>query len=59
MKHKDIKNRNEDIWVMRKDRYTLREIGEKYGVTKERVRQITEMKKLQEFYRNKENAKTK
>lgn len=33
-------NKYEDIKKMRQQRYTLREIGEKYGVSRERIRQI-------------------
>lgn len=37
---KKLTDRNKQIKRMRKQRYTLREIGEKFGITKVRVRQI-------------------
>ena len=47
LKHKKTKmknpllKRNKEILQMRQNRYKLREIAEKFGVSKERVRQIT------------------
>jgi DNA-directed RNA polymerase sigma subunit (sigma70/sigma32) len=35
-----IKDRNKQILRMRKNRYKLREIGDKFGLTKQRVGQI-------------------
>lgn len=35
-----LNERDYDIMVMRMENYTLKEIGEKYGLTRERVRQI-------------------
>ena len=37
---KNFKQRNKEISKMRENRYTLREIGNKFGISKERVRQI-------------------
>ncbi len=37
---KKLTERNKQIKRMRKQRYTLREIGEKFNITKVRVRQI-------------------
>jgi DNA-directed RNA polymerase sigma subunit (sigma70/sigma32) len=40
MKNQLLK-RNKEIQQMRNDRYKLREIAEKYNISKERIRQIT------------------
>ena len=48
MKNEDRKKRNIEIYKMRKDRYTLREIGEKFGITKARVAQICDMLEMKE-----------
>lgn len=37
-----IQLRNEDILRLRADGWTLQAIGDKYGITRERVRQIIE-----------------
>jgi len=37
---KAIKQRNDNIKVLRDEGWTLARIGEKYGITRERVRQI-------------------
>jgi DNA-directed RNA polymerase sigma subunit (sigma70/sigma32) len=36
----ELNKRNKEILQMRQNRYTLREIGNKFGISKERVRQI-------------------
>ena len=35
-----LNDREIDILKMRKEKYTLEQIGRKYGITRERVRQI-------------------
>jgi DNA-directed RNA polymerase sigma subunit (sigma70/sigma32) len=36
-----LQKRNKEILQMRQDRYKLKDIAEKYNISKERVRQIT------------------
>lgn len=49
-----LTDREQDILKMRSDKATLEEIGEKYGVTRERVRQLEAkaLTKLRWYYKN-------
>src|SRR3990167_3171196 len=40
MTYEEIIKRNKQILKLRENRFKLREIGEKFGITRERVRQI-------------------
>ena len=45
-KSKEKKARNKDIYIQRVvEKRTLQAIGDKYGITKERVRQLVSMQK--------------
>ena len=44
-----LTQRNKEIVELRKNRYKLREIGDKYNLTKERVRQIIVEQERQEL----------
>ena len=44
-----LEQRDKEIVELRKNRYKLEEIGNKYGITKERVRQIVLKEKEREL----------